>query len=93
MIKFRYLLILFLLNIFIKSAYSQSCTANSNNTGSCTGPLNVTSAFTGSTITNSGTITTITTGSSSAIGISDSSTLGGNTILNTNLISVTSALC
>ena len=90
MIKFRYLLILFLLNPFIKSAYSQ-CTANSNNTGSCTGPLNVTSAFTGSTITNSGTITTITTGSSSAIGISDSSTLGGNTILNTNLISVTSA--
>jgi hypothetical protein len=91
MIKYRYLLILFLLNLFIKSAYSQSCTANSNNTGSCAGPLNVTSAFTGSTITNSGTITTITTGSSSAIGISDSSTLGGNTILNTNLISVTSA--
>ena len=92
MIKFRYLLIVFLFNFFLKSAYSQSCTANSNNTGSCTGPLNVTSAFTGSTITNSGTITTITTGSSYAIGISDSSTLGGNTILNTNLISVTSEL-
>ena len=53
MIKFRYLLILFLLNLFIKSAYSQ-CTANSNNTGSCTGPLNVTSSS--NTISNSGTI-------------------------------------
>jgi len=88
MIKYKYLLIVFLLNFFLKSAYSQSCTTNSNNTGSCTGPLNVTS--TGSTVTNSGTITTITTGSSYAIGISDNSISGGNTILNTNLISVTS---
>jgi hypothetical protein len=109
MIKFRYLLILFLLNLFIKSAYSQSCTANSNNTGSCTGPLNVTSSS--NTISNSGTISftgmyginisgssniisnlnTINgTVSGSAYSIYDSSS-EGNTILNTNLISLRSS--
>ena len=56
MIKYRYLLILFLLNLFIKSAYSQSaCQDNSDNTiNYCTGPLNVSSNDTA--ITNSGTI-------------------------------------
>jgi hypothetical protein len=87
MIKFRYLLIVFLFNFFLKSAYSQ-CTANSNNTGSCTGPLNVT--VSGQTITNSGSISL--TGSSDPPiytgfkGIF--STGSGNIITNLNAINV-----
>jgi hypothetical protein len=90
MLKFRYLLIVFLFNFFLKSAYPQSsCTANSNNTGDCTGPLNITSTV--PTVTNSGTITsTITASNTFAYGIYDSSSLGGNIISNTNSISVTS---
>ena len=84
MIKFRYLLILFLLNIFIKSAYSQ-CTANSNNTGSCTGPLNVT--VSDQTITNSGAISL--TGSDSGPGYRGIFSTGSrNTITNLNTINV-----
>ena len=83
MIKFRYLLIVFLFNFFLKSAYSQSCTENSNNTGSCTGPLNVTS--TSSTVTNSGTISLA--GTASVTGIYN--TGNSNTITNSNTISGT----
>ena len=84
MIKFRYLLIVFLLNIFIKSAYSQ-CTANSNNTGSCTGPLNVT--VSDQTITNSGAISL--TGSDSGPGYRGIFSTGSrNTITNLNTINV-----
>ena len=121
MIKFRYLLIVFLFNFFLKSAYSEDCKINESNTGPCTGPLNVTDSS--KTIANSGTISftgsgkasingIYITGSSNTIsnlntingtsthsndgyayGIYDNSSLGGggNTILNTNLISVTAA--
>jgi hypothetical protein len=88
MIKYRYLLIVFFINFFLKSAYSQSCTADSNNTGSCTGPLNVT--VSGQTITNSGSISL--TGSSNPPiytgfkGIF--STGSGNIITNLNAINV-----
>jgi hypothetical protein len=109
MIKFRYLLIVFLSNFFLKSAYSASCTADTNNAGDCTGPLNVTSSS--NTISNSGTISftgmyginisgssniisnlnTINgTVTGSAYSIYDRS-IEGNTILNTNLISLRSS--
>jgi hypothetical protein len=51
MIKFRYLLIVFFINFFLKSAYSADCNINVSTTDNCTGPLNVTD--TGQTITNS----------------------------------------
>jgi len=84
MLKFRYLLIVFLFNFFLKSAYPQSsCTANSNNTGDCTGPLNITSTV--PTVTNSGTISLA--GTASVTGIYN--TGNSNTITNSNTISGT----
>jgi hypothetical protein len=84
MIKFRYLLIVFFIIFFLKSAYSQSsCTANSNNTGDCTGPLNITSTV--PTVTNSGTISLA--GTASVTGIYN--TGNSNTITNSNTISGT----
>ena len=85
MIKFRYLLIVFLFNFFLKSAYSQSCTADSNNTGSCTGPLNVT--VSDQTITNSGAISL--TGSTASRGYKGIFSTGSrNIITNLNTINV-----
>jgi hypothetical protein len=51
MLKFRYLLIVFFINFFLKSTYSQACSENASTTRNCTGPLNVT--VSGQTITNS----------------------------------------
>jgi hypothetical protein len=83
MIKFRYLLIVFFINFFLKSAYS--CTTN--NTGSCTGPLSVTSS--GVAATNSGTITSSTTAASStAYGIYSNSASSSLTVINSGTISV-----
>jgi hypothetical protein len=83
MIKFRYLLIVFFINFFLKSAYS--CTTN--NTGSCTGLLSVTSS--GVTATNSGTITSSTTAASStAYGIYSNSASSSLTVINSGTISV-----
>jgi hypothetical protein len=84
MLKFRYLLIVFFINFFLKSAYSQSCTENSNNTGSCTGPLNVTDSS--KTIANSGTIS-LSDGSKFRRGISNSGS--NNIITNLNTINLT----
>lgn len=85
MIKFRYLLIVFLFNFFLKSAYSASCTADTNNAGDCTGPLNVT--VSDQTITNSGAISL--TGSSVNTGYKGIFSTGSrNTITNLNTINV-----
>jgi hypothetical protein len=84
MIKFRYLLRVFLLIFFLKSAYSQDCSPNSDNTGSCTGPLNVT--VSDQTITNSGAIS-LTDGSKFRRGISNSGS--NNIITNLNTINLT----
>ena len=87
MIKYRYLLILFLLNLFLKSAYSASCTADTNNAGDCTGPLNVT--VSDQTITNSGAISL--TGSDSGPGYRGIFSTGSRNII-TNLNSINVAV-
>jgi hypothetical protein len=84
MLKFRYLLIVFLFNFFLKSAYSADCNINVSNTGPCTGPLNVT--VSDQTITNSGTIS-LSDGSKFRRGISNSGS--NNIITNLNTINLT----
>ena len=85
MFKFRYLLIVFFINFFLKSTYSQACDANTSTTRDCTGPLNVTD--TGQTITNSFAISL--TGSSGSTGYKGIfSTGSGNIITNLNTINV-----
>jgi len=86
MIKFRYLLIVFLFNFFLKSAYSEDCKINESNTGPCTGPLNVTDYS--KTIANSGTISFTGSGKASINGIYI--TGSSNTISNLNTINGTS---
>jgi hypothetical protein len=87
MLKFRYLLIVFLFNFFLKSAYSQSaCQENSDNTiNYCTGPLNVTASD--QTITNSGAISL--TGAGAFTGYKGIFSTGSrNIITNLNTINV-----
>jgi hypothetical protein len=82
MIKFRYLLIVFLFNFFLKSAYSQTCTENSN---PCVGALSVT--VSDQTITNSGAISL--TGSTAGTGYKGIFSTGSrNIITNLNTINV-----
>ena len=84
MIKFRYLLIVFLFNFFSKSAYSASCTAYTDNAGDCIA-LNVT--VSDQTITNSGAISL--TGSTDNTGYKGIFSTGSrNTITNLNTINV-----
>ena len=86
MIKFRYLLIVFLFNFFLKSAYSQSsCTANASTTENCTGPLTINES--NKTISNPYTISFTGSGSSFYYGINSSGS--SNTITNLNTINGT----
>jgi len=81
MFKLRYLLIVFLFNFFLKSAYSADCNINVSNTGPCTGPLNVT--VSDQTITNSGTISLSDGTSRFRRGIDNSGSKNAITNLNT----------
>ncbi len=85
MIKYRYLLIIFFINFFLKSAYSQSCTANASTTENCTGPLTINES--NKTISNPYTISFTGSGSSFYYGINSSGS--SNTITNLNTINGT----
>jgi hypothetical protein len=86
MIKFRYLLIVFFIIFFLKSAYSQSsCTANASTIENCTGPLTINES--NKTISNPYTISFTGSGSSFYYGINSSGS--SNTITNLNTINGT----
>jgi hypothetical protein len=85
MIKFRYLLIVFLFNFFLKSTYSQACPANASTTENCTGPLTINES--NKTISNPYTISFTGSGSSAYYGINSSGS--SNTITNLNTINGT----
>ncbi|CAO6130947.1 hypothetical protein MCEGEM19_00335 [Candidatus Pelagibacterales bacterium] len=85
MIKFRYLLIVFFINFFLKSTYSQACDANVSTERDCTGPLTINES--NKTISNPYTISFTGSGSSFYYGINSSGS--SNTITNLNTINGT----